>query len=202
MDTKLECGQARIPDGIWMTKAELAAARGVSIETANRIIRRRRWERQSGVDGRTRILVPRHWSEAGSPAREHIARASGTKNSEPAADRWPAVVAALQEEIAGLRAEIEAAQDARRQADLQRDEERRAREAAEHALDEAHRQAEAAARAAEGLRQAKENQTAEERAEEVSREVTAAQLRRLTEAMAARRSLGLWARLRLAWRGE
>lgn len=194
MSGKIESGHARVPDGIWLTKAELAAARGVSIEVANRIIRRRRWERQSGVDGRTRILVPRRWFEARTPADQGAA--ADDRNDQSA------LIAALRDEVAGLRAEIQAAQDARGQAELQRDEERRAREAAENALNDARRQTEAAEQAVEALRQAKESRAAEERTEEVTREVTTAQLRRLTEAMAARRSLGLWARLRLAWRGD
>jgi len=55
---------------------------------------------------------------------------------------------------------------------------------------------------AEALRREKETRVAEERAEQITREATSAQLRRLVEAMAARRALGLWTRLRLAWRGE
>src|SRR5690242_12778545 len=45
-------------DGQWMSKAELAAARGISLASADRLVRRRKWRRQKGNDGRVRVLVP------------------------------------------------------------------------------------------------------------------------------------------------
>jgi len=47
--------------GTWMTKAELAAARGISIESVERLMRRHRWRRQPGNDSRVRVLVPSDW---------------------------------------------------------------------------------------------------------------------------------------------
>jgi hypothetical protein len=47
--------------GTWMTKAELAAARGISIESVERLMRRHRWRRQPGNDNRVRVLVPPDW---------------------------------------------------------------------------------------------------------------------------------------------
>jgi len=117
-------------------------------------------------------------------------------------DGHPGIVGALRETVVRLQAETEMARSGRRRAELERDEERQGRMAAEHALTEARRQAEDAIDAAEALRKAKEIAAAEERAEQITREAAFAQLRWLTEAMAARRSLGLWGRMRLAWRGE
>jgi hypothetical protein len=47
--------------GTWMSKAELAAARGISLASAGRLIRRHsNWRRQPSNDGNTiRVLVPR-----------------------------------------------------------------------------------------------------------------------------------------------
>jgi hypothetical protein len=41
-----------------MTYAELAAVRGISAASAERLVRRRRWPRQAGNDGVVRVLVP------------------------------------------------------------------------------------------------------------------------------------------------
>lgn len=191
-------------DGVWMTKAEFAAARRISIGSANRLIRQRRWERQPSDDGRIRVLVPRRWAEDG--ASNGGAATAALMNSHLDATTGsggpPGTVDTLRHEIVRLRAEADMARSAHRQAELERDEERKARMAAEHALSEARQQAEEATQAAEALRKAKEMAAAEERAEQITREAAFAQLRRLTEATAARRSLGLWGRLRLAWRGE
>ena len=50
-------------DGVWMTKAELAAVRRISVASADRLIRRQRWRKQRGNDGRARVLVPADWAE-------------------------------------------------------------------------------------------------------------------------------------------
>jgi hypothetical protein len=59
-------------DGVWMTKAELAAARRISVASADRLARRMKWRKQPGNDGRARVLVPTDWasvrSESESPA--------------------------------------------------------------------------------------------------------------------------------------
>jgi hypothetical protein len=51
------------PEGAWMTKAELARVRGISIASAYRLIRRQGWRRQPGNDGKIRALVPSDWVE-------------------------------------------------------------------------------------------------------------------------------------------
>jgi hypothetical protein len=200
----LQSGYTGMSDSVWMTKAEFAAARRISIGSANRLIRQRRWERQPGDDGRIRVLVPRRWAEdsawsGGAAAAGMIhPRLEATTECEGRAG----VSDAPRDELVRLRAELETAHWGRRQAELERDEERHGRKAAERALSEARRDAEQALETAAALRKAKEIAAAEERAEQITREAAFAQLRRLTEAMAARRSLRLWGRLRLAWRGE
>lgn len=194
---RLEMANLGTSDGIWMTKAEFAAARRISLGTANRLIRQRRWKRQPGDDGLTRVLVPRRWAED-RVASAAVAATAPMSSSPGAATVWetPSGNAdAWGDELVRLRAEIETAQSARREAEGERDEERQGRITAERALSEARQELAA-------LKQAKETAAAEERAEQITREAAFAQLRRLAEAASARRSLGRWARLKLAWRGE
>jgi hypothetical protein len=42
----------------WMSYAELAADRGISKASAGRLVRRRKWRRQTDNQGNVRILVP------------------------------------------------------------------------------------------------------------------------------------------------
>ena len=197
-------GVADIVDGVWMTKAELAALRRISSGSANRLIRRQRWARRRGNDGRTHVLVPKRWAEACAVSERTSASSAFELNPETDAehDQLVATVSGLQAEVARLRAEAEAGQLARRQLETERDQERQGRELAECAAEDARHRAEEAIQAAQVLRKTRESRAAEDRAAQVTREAAAAQLRRLTEAMATRRSLGRWARLRAAWRGE
>jgi hypothetical protein len=49
----------------WRAFAELAAARGISQASASRLVRRRRWRRQTDNQGRVRVLVPSEDNEPG-----------------------------------------------------------------------------------------------------------------------------------------
>jgi hypothetical protein len=49
-------------DGVWMTKAEIAAVRRITVASADRLIRRQGWRKQRGNDGRARVLVPLSWA--------------------------------------------------------------------------------------------------------------------------------------------
>lgn len=195
---------ADMADGLWMTKAELAALRRISSGSANRLIRGQRWARQRGNDGRTRVLVPKPWVEACADSERTSAMRGFKPNPESSTehDRLAATLVALQAEVGQLRAEVAAAQLARGQAESARDQERHGREIAERAAEDTRQRADEALQAAQALQKAKGSRPAEDRAAQVTTEATAAQLRRLTEAMAARRSLSRWARLRAAWRGE
>ena len=197
-------GVADMVDGVWMTKAELAALRRISSGSANRLIRRQRWARRRGNDGRTHVLVPKPWAEACAVTERTSTSRAFELNSETGTkhDQLAAMVGGLQAEVARLRAEAEDAQLARRQLETERDQERQGRELAERAAEDARQRAQEAIQAAQVLRKARESHAAEDRAAQVTGEAAAAQLRRLSEAMAARRSLGRWARLWAAWQGE
>jgi hypothetical protein len=56
-------------DGTWMTKREIAAVRGISIASADRLVRRHGWRKQPGNDGRVRTYVPSDWTTPPEPGR-------------------------------------------------------------------------------------------------------------------------------------
>src|SRR5829696_2220604 len=58
---------------IRMTYAELATARGISLDAARRLVLRKRWSKQISNDGLTRALVPAEYAEP-------IGRDIGTDN--------------------------------------------------------------------------------------------------------------------------
>lgn len=61
----------------WMTYAELAEALGIGGDSARNLVRRKRWARQLGNDGMTRVGVP----------VEHLQEARGTeRGSDPPTD--------------------------------------------------------------------------------------------------------------------
>jgi len=45
-------------DGRWLSYSELAGERGISRQSAVRLVRRQRWRRQMGNDGEARVFVP------------------------------------------------------------------------------------------------------------------------------------------------
>jgi hypothetical protein len=47
---------------VWMTKAEIAAVRRITVASADRLVRRQGWRKQRGNDGRARVLVPLSWA--------------------------------------------------------------------------------------------------------------------------------------------
>ena len=57
--------------GRWMSKAELADVRGIAVESAERLIRRQRWRRMLGNDGRIRALIPPDWAEPHGEPKRH-----------------------------------------------------------------------------------------------------------------------------------
>jgi hypothetical protein len=55
------------PEGVWLTYAELAKARGIDKASAAKLVLRRRWHRQKDNRGTVRILVPPEWAD---PSRD------------------------------------------------------------------------------------------------------------------------------------
>jgi hypothetical protein len=214
----------------WMSYRELADARGISIASAARLVLRRRWPRQPGNDGSTRVAVP--LSEIEPSARHQTDDGPSSAPVTPP-DIYPDIgrlVSGLEAAVAALTVRAETADRRADQAEARADAERAradqtaaARLAAEARADRTDAalvgeraradalrdriealQARLAAAEAEGtasdveaaemttqLKQARaEAQAAQDRAAEAER----------TDA--ARRSAGVLARLRAAWRGE
>jgi hypothetical protein len=176
----------RSDDARWMTFAELAAARGISRASASRLVRRRKWRRQSDNQGNVRILVPPEDSElADSPLdivqslestfREQVEHErKRAENAEARADRTLALLAEANTDRAAAvtRAERAEALIANLETDVATKEEVAAQLRAE--CDRARQHAREAEDAIVELRQAE----------------------------AARRGQGRWARIKAAWRGN
>jgi hypothetical protein len=103
-----------------MTYAEIAAARGISADSAVRLVRRKRWSKQAGNDGTVRVLVP---ANEATPASTRTPR--GQPGGYPAghplaapADILPVILGAIREVMQPLSEQIEAAN---RRADNERE---------------------------------------------------------------------------------
>jgi hypothetical protein len=90
--------------GEWLTYRELAGRLGVSVEAARRRALRARWARQSGNDGKARVLLPDDY--------EIDRRPDGAPDVRPDAsvtnDGTAALAHALESHISTLRADNEA----------------------------------------------------------------------------------------------
>jgi hypothetical protein len=107
-------------DGTWMTKAELAAVRRISIASADRLIRCQGWRKHPGNDGRARVLVPSDWAMSrGSdptddprhnPTDKPPARAADHADDPTDSVAGPTditrAVSALEAAVAGLREQL------------------------------------------------------------------------------------------------
>jgi hypothetical protein len=185
--------------GTWLTKAELAHVRRISIASATRLIRRQGWRRQPGNDGRVRVLVPEDWMH---PRHDDPRDDGGADTMDQLADPGDRTADPMDNsrELKALRDTFETTLEhiervhVRELAAVER-----ARDTAEalvkqlagavHDTDEAAKLA--LARAADDLDAARaEARAAGERSEALQREID------------ARKARGLLARLRAAVRGE
>jgi hypothetical protein len=94
--------------GRWMTKAEFAAIRRISVASADRIIRHKRWRKRAGNDGKARVLVPTEALEA--PIR---ARPDNPKDTdgEGATDLLRSTLGIIREQIERERARADKAEE-------------------------------------------------------------------------------------------
>ena len=95
--------------GAWMTKAELARARGITLGSADRLIRKQRWRRQPGNDGRVRVLVPEGWESREVPEGPTDHPTSDPTGDPRVSDIIPAALAALEDAVAALREQLDEA---------------------------------------------------------------------------------------------
>ena len=100
----------------WLTYDELAERLGIGRESARTLVKRKRWARQTGNDGRARIGLPVEELEARS---ESAARAeqeqdqpgeqAGDRSLDRASEHSPEVMAVLTRHIERLEAQLEEA---------------------------------------------------------------------------------------------
>ena len=181
----------------WMSYAELGSARGINIASAKRLTVRRKWRRQAGNDGTTRVAVPVHeatpWTGK-APA--------GDDSATLMLSSLEAALSALRGQLERERARADEATDAAKQMAVQLAETvsqvRELRAAAEmNGL--VRGSLERALRAEEVFNAEAQAALLAERAARVMAEADASAFR---QAELARRELGHLARLRKAWRGE
>jgi hypothetical protein len=118
-------------DGQWMTYSQIAARRGISKGSAERLVRRHRWRRQVDNQGLARALVPPSWLEVDRPDVLPDIREDVTPDVFP--DITPAGMA-LETAISGLVARAERAEG---EADRERQRAERAEEQRDQAVDNA-----------------------------------------------------------------
>lgn len=93
---------------VWLTYDELAARLGIERESARQQVKRKRWARQNGNDGKVRIAVPEEVLSAGSePGTEGGAEPGRAPGQVPAPD--PGVTAVLIRHIERLEGQLEEA---------------------------------------------------------------------------------------------
>jgi hypothetical protein len=93
--------------GAWLTKAELAATRGITLASATRMIRRQGWRRQTGNDGRVRVFVPLGQSDPRPQVRpEGNPKGTPENGSEGAPGATPGADLSLSEAFTAALAEV------------------------------------------------------------------------------------------------
>jgi hypothetical protein len=177
-----------------MSYAELGRSRGISAASAKRLSNRRRWRKQSGNDGTTRVAVP--IAEA-VPREIAPGDVSGDVPSIAAG-----ALAALEGAVLVLREQLERAEAGRAEQRRLADEQLAAAEA--RSLAEQARALAAESRADAAAADVSELRThaAKLQAQMAEQQATLQRLQALEAVEAERKARGLMARLRAAVRGE
>jgi hypothetical protein len=216
-------------DGRWLSYTELARVRGISKESAIRLVRRERWRKLPGNDagGTVRVLVPEDWLK---PVREDVAHSNPILIREGIPEDLRQLTAGWEQAIVLSRIRAEAAEARADAAEADRrvaegraeseraradraDEDRRATEGRAERIEQDRDRANALVANLEADLQAKDAEIAraqsaaseqrsaaeQARVEAQTAQEQAEELRRADEARKAR---GRWTRLRAAWRGN
>ena len=177
-------------DGRWLSYVELAALRGISRDSAERLVRRKGWRRQADNQGNVRILVPNPIADGRTDSQPDIVR-----HISRLQESFDAVIEVIRADLDRERSRADRA-EAGRAAERSRADELRGRvddlgtklAGAQAELATAQDQVEAANALAE--------------AAQIARGEAEADAAELRQAEAERRARGVLARLRAAWRGE
>jgi hypothetical protein len=186
------------PEERWMTFAELADARGISRESAIRLIRKKRWRRQRDNRGNVIALIPGPWADPPDrPADDPADRPADDREERPgdpdgfhtkALATLDTAVATLREQLVRAEARADSAESDRRRAD-----------ALIANLEADLRAKDAQIGRAES--EASEQRTTAEQADARAKDAIQA-AEALRQAEEARKARGRWTRLRAAWRRE
>jgi hypothetical protein len=181
-------------DGRWVAYTELARIRGISKESAIRLVRRERWRKMPGNEagGTVRVLVPDEWLK---PLREEHPPADPTPIREVDPEDISRLTLGWEQAVTLARIRAEVAEARADRAEIRADRAEDDRREAEKRADLAIARADAQRERIETL-QAELGQATQARQEVVD----AAEA--IRQADDARKALGRWARLRRAWRGE
>jgi hypothetical protein len=100
----------------WLTYDELAERLGIGRESARTLVKRKRWARQTGNDGRARIGLPIEELEARSESavraeqeQDQPGEQAGDRSPDRASEHSPEVMAVLTRHIERLEAQLEEA---------------------------------------------------------------------------------------------
>lgn len=100
----------------WLTYDELAERLGIGRESARTLVKRKRWARQTGNDGRARIGLPVEELEARSESamraeqeQDQPGEQAGDRSPDRASEHSPEVTAVLTRHIERLEAQLEEA---------------------------------------------------------------------------------------------
>jgi hypothetical protein len=100
----------------WLTYDELAERLGIGRESARTLVKRKRWARQTGNDGRARIGLPVEELEARSESavraeqeQDQPGEQAGDRSPDRASEHSPEVMAVLTRHIERLEAQLEEA---------------------------------------------------------------------------------------------
>jgi hypothetical protein len=89
---------------VWMSKRELAAVRGISVASADRLVRRQGWRRQPGNDGSARILVPPDFASPPATDKPRVKTAVPPGKSAPDVSR---AINSLSDALAVLKEQVQ-----------------------------------------------------------------------------------------------
>ena len=181
--------------GRWMTFTELSEVRGISRASASKLVRRRKWRRQTDNHGTVRILVPP--DAAASPSdgpTVSLPDSSKDRPSDSPSDTSRAI-STLEAAIAVLQEQLERANSRAETAETRADRAEQGREGERARADALRDRIEVMAADLAAARGAENRARAET-------DLLARKVNELTTANDARRARGLLARLRAAWRGD
>jgi hypothetical protein len=195
-------------DGKWLTFIELSQARGISLPSARKLVRRHKWRRQAGNDGVVRILVPSDALDRPTPdPGADLDTASRTDpgpdcSPDPGTGSWDisSVFSTLQTAVASLTERAESAEKRADRAETRAEMAEARANRAEQALSAEQNRAFRAEARADQAEISLDKMETELEAAKIAQAKAEADASELRQNEAEWRGQGRWTRLRAAWR--